>query len=84
MNNAEIKEKVAAGVRRMKKAPDAFLLTVDGIEWGAYEIMGVPVFYTPFVHNTTTDEAIPFIPLWKEPRNHVRDIRAFNKGFLRE
>ena len=83
MNNAEIKEKVAAGVRRMKEVPDAFLL-VEGIEWGAYEIVGIPVFYTPFVHNTTTDDAVPFIPLWKEPGSHVRDMRAFNKGFLRE
>jgi len=83
MNYTEIKERVAAGVRGMKEPPNAFLFvpTATGVE-EISEIAGIPIFYTPFIYNTTIDDDVPFIPLWKEPGDHILDVRAFNNRFL--
>ena len=69
--SAKIKERVAAGLKGMKSAPDAFLF-LDGFRewtWDLPDIFGIPVFHTTSVVDSRADTVkydAPFVPIWKE------------------
>jgi hypothetical protein len=75
-------EKVARGLQKMEKKPDAFLFAKDdGDVWDEPTILGIPVFHTVFVDNVMTDDEIPFIPLWRSDGDYIIDRKRFNDGF---
>jgi len=78
-------DKVARGLRALKKQPDAFLY-VNNHEpiWDEPAILEIPVFHSSFIVNTATDDDIPFIPLWKDESDYILAIRTFNRGFMEE
>ena len=79
MNN--IKEKVAAGLRAVKKTPDAFVFMGDQ-DWVYDEqfILGIPVFHTLDISfiSPFADYDCPFMPVWMlESDSHNLDIHRF-------
>jgi len=90
MTHSELIEKVAAGLRRMAKPPDYFLLVgapVDddpyGIAWTVDGVCGIPTVNSAFINNTMTDVDIPFIPVWNDIGiwDAMSECTQFNKGF---
>jgi len=76
-------EKVAAGVRMMQHKPNAFLFCEsDEYTWDEPTILGIPVFHSPYVFNSLTDENVPFIPLWGAAGEYSGSRRQFNDGFV--
>lgn len=76
-------EKVAAGLREMKQKPDAFLFCSNGeITWDEPTILGIPVFQSALILNTSTDEDVPFIPLWENNGDYSLSRRQFNDGYI--
>ena len=78
-------EKVARGLRAVNKKPDAFLyVSHHEFTWDEPLIMGIPVFHSSFIVNTSTDDDIPFIPLWKNESDYTLTRKKFNDGFMEE
>lgn len=83
-----IVEKVASGLRRMKAKPVAFLFCDQECQsdhqwtWDQPTILGFPVLHSHNVHNTTTDEGVPFIPLFNQNDCYGAEIRRFNDGYI--
>jgi hypothetical protein len=79
-------EKVAAGLRNMKKKPDAFLFC-DGQEdwtWDQIDICGIPVFHTGAMIDakwSTSIEDVLFIPIWNKEDDYTRDRKLFIEGY---
>jgi hypothetical protein len=79
----EVKERVAAGLRNMKKAPDAFLF-LDGWEgwtWDSPDILGIPVFHSTHIGDYTQDGAVYevlFVPIWKDEHEEGQKLERQN------
>lgn len=78
-----IKNKVAAGMRRMKIKPD-FLLFIDDIEDWTYDeltIMGILVLHTPQLMDMFGGNIL-FIPMWsKDHSGALADRKRFIEGY---
>ena len=77
---AEYKEAVAAGLRRMKTPPDAFIYCGDEM-FGKKLILGIPVLHSALVTNTFADNDNPFIPLWFDEGEYILQRQAFERGY---
>lgn len=75
-------EKVAAGLRRMHKKPDAFLFCDGETAYDEPTACGIPVYHSVFVNNSQTDEDVPFIPIWAREGDYAVDRKRFNDGFV--
>ncbi len=76
--------RVAGGLRRMDKKPDALLYC--GEEYAIEdcdEISGVKVYFTTLVKNETPLN-IPFSPIWRERGDYKEEKEKFNKGYEEE
>lgn len=81
MNN-KFNQKVAAGLRNMEITPDAFLFAPNNDEmFGNLSILGIPVFKSALIINTTSDLDIPFIPMWLDDCDYTIQRAMFNSGY---
>lgn len=86
MNLNEIKERVAAGLRNMNYPPSALLFCGEtpGVPG---KIAGTPVLMSAYIHNTYSDNDVPFIPVWDDASGYYplwKERRLFEAGFLGE
>jgi hypothetical protein len=88
MKKQEIIERVAAGLRKMTKRPDALLFLQHhaiGYIWDEEKICGVSVYHGELLTSHRVDsmccEAI-FMPIFtKETKGNFHEAWAFCKGF---
>jgi len=88
MKRQEIIDRVAAGLRRMERKPDA-LIFIDMFDWvwDEKEILEVPVYHTIKEEwkDYTEFNSIPFIPLWGGEEVDRLALRGlFNLGYTQE
>jgi len=82
MKNGDYTHKVAAGLRRVKNTPDAFLFCGDcDTTWDLPEILGIPVYHSALIVNTCTDMDVPFIPMWVAEGDYIVLRGLFNDGY---
>lgn len=83
-------EKFAAGLKRMKITPDAFLfcdadIGADDVVAESFrieEFCGIQIYHSCHMMNTSTDDAVPFIPMWFKPdQDHIVERSRFNEGY---
>jgi hypothetical protein len=86
MTNYEIKERVAAGLRRLKIPPDYLLLCDGALEEGCEEfpsvICGIPVIYSAFI-SAFGNCCLPmlFCPVWATSGCYNVERRCFEDGY---
>jgi len=80
----ELREKIAAGLRRCKTPPDFLIWVCNKYDAVPDEpsILGIPVLFVN--HNVAYhpwgDSDLPFIPCWKDERNCADNIN-FERGY---
>jgi hypothetical protein len=81
----EIKERVAAGLRRLKTPPD-YLLLCDGDMKESQpipcKICSIPVVYSAFVYAPSCYAiTMLFCPVWTTPGYYTLERKAFEDGY---
>lgn len=78
-----IKNKVAAGLRRMKRKPE-YLLFIDSVSLWTYDhntISGIPILHTPHLIDMF-EGSILFIPMWSNDHSGaLADRKRFIDGY---
>ena len=85
MDQKEIIEKVAAGLRRMEKKPDYLLFlkfhVKDETVWDNEEICGIKVIHTDEVLHSNDEKDVPFFPCWKNEGDYSMNTYRFRRGY---
>lgn len=87
MTRTEIIERVAAGIRNMDVAPDAFLFSRNSeYDWNETEIIKIPVFFTDdfmlyHYNENIGDPLCLFLPMWRDIPNSTLLTKYFFEGW---
>ena len=86
VDNYQVKERIASGLRAMDISPD-FLLYCgddheDDINFKDDRICGIPILYSEYIHNTMTDDDVPFMPIWDINVYYGAVRKQFNEGYV--
>ena len=88
MEKKEMINRVAEGLKRMKREPDAFLFLqsyANGYTWDREKICGFPVYHCELLSNQRADSMgcdATFMPIFlKEYTSCFQDTWAFCQGF---
>lgn len=79
-----IKEKVAAGLRKMDTKPDHLLFLQRYAEdwtWDMEEILGIPVLHSDEWLTRDDNRDCPFYPLWKKEGDYTMQVAYFRRAY---
>jgi len=79
---SELKNAVAAGLRRMDKQPDALLYVGEENTIVGDKIAGLTVYFSEGVPNTMSTFNTPFIPIWLDDGLYWSDRKRFEDGYI--
>ncbi len=82
MNNKELIERIAAGLRQIKTPPDFFLFIENHSLLELNMICGIPILFSCFINKKYLYDQIPVLPMWKKEKNYSIIMKEFRKGFL--
>ncbi len=83
LNKREIIERVAAGLRRLSKEPDAMLWMRNDCKWVDSSIMGIPVFYNDTLKCALSEsmvDGMPCVPLYRTEKEYAVEIARYCEG----